>query len=174
MQRAIAGMRSARQDKEPTRTAVAALLVAAAAARTRGSWRICRPRCRVPRRLRLDAGLLHEAEVADPVDEPELPRTERDAVAVRQTAAHVAPFGQRVSRVSAVAVDVHLEVRNPRVEERREVFIRPDGVDRVPDAPARNERRRGIVRNRDLGAAAERRRAWIDQPDEIRARPDLA
>jgi hypothetical protein len=42
--------------------------------------RIRDARRHVARRFRFDTGFLHETQVAEPVDEPELPRAQRDAV----------------------------------------------------------------------------------------------
>ena len=57
-----------------------------------------------------------------------LPRAKRNAVAVGQAAGHVAALGQRIAGMAAVAVDVHLDVRDPSAQQRREVFDRPDRV----------------------------------------------
>ena len=60
----------------------------------------------IPGRLGHDAGLLQETEISEPVDEPLLPRAERDAIAVRQPRGHPGTVGQRIPRVTSVAVDV--------------------------------------------------------------------
>ena len=65
----------------------------------------------IPRGFGLHSGLLQEPEIAEPVDEAELPRAVRSVVAIRQSAGHAAAVGHRVARMPSVAVNVHLDVR---------------------------------------------------------------
>ena len=74
----------------------------------RASWRRGDARGDVLCGLGLDARLLQEAQIAEPVDEPEVPGAERRAVAILHSVG-----------VHAVAVDVHLEIRNARTQESR-------------------------------------------------------
>ena len=53
----------------------------------------------VPGSLGFDAGLLQKAEVTKPFDEPVLPGSKRDAVAVGQAAGHAASVAQGVEKV---------------------------------------------------------------------------
>lgn len=61
-------------------------------------------------RLGFNPGLLQKSEIPEPVYESTLPGTERYARAVRQA-----------SRVAAVAIHVHLNVRYAQFEHRAEV-----------------------------------------------------
>src|SRR5580704_10624430 len=62
--------------------------------------------------LGFDARLFEEAEVAEPVNEADLPGAERNAVAVGQAAGHMAAVGQRVAGVAAVGVNVQFDIRD--------------------------------------------------------------
>src|SRR5271170_1430064 len=58
----------------------------------------------------LYARLLQKAEIAEPVDKSKLPRAERYALTIREPAAHVAAVAQQVAGVSAVGINVHLDI----------------------------------------------------------------
>src|SRR5436190_18412706 len=107
--------------------------------------RLRHARGNIARRFRLDAGLLKEPEIPEPLDEAVLPGAERDAGAIRQAAA-----------VSAIGVNVHLEAGNARFEKGGKKLVRPDGVHRVADTGAGKKGGRGVVGNRRLLPVAER------------------
>ncbi len=100
----------------------------------------------ISRGLRFHSRLPQETEVADPVDEPEVPRAERCAVAVLQAVA-----------VNTVAINVHLDVWNFRSQHRREILIRPVRMHRIVDARTGDEGWRRIHGNRGIRIARERR-----------------
>ena len=77
-----------------------------------GTWLTPHKSSDVPGGFGFHAGLLQEAEIAEPVDEAVLPGAKRDVVAVRQTAGHAAAVAQGVAGVAAVAVNVHLDIRH--------------------------------------------------------------
>ena len=69
-----------------------------------------------------NTGFLQKSEVAKPVDEPVLPGPVRDAVPVRQPAAHP------VARMAAIAVNVHFNVGHAGPQHRAKIIVRPHGM----------------------------------------------
>src|SRR5882724_8881858 len=69
-----------------------------------------------------NTGFLQKSEVAKPVDEPVLPGPVRDAVPVRQTAAHA------VAGMAAVAVNVHFNVGHASPQHSAKIIVRPHGM----------------------------------------------
>src|SRR5438270_287783 len=58
--------------------------------------------CNVFGRLRLHAGFLQEPKILEPIDEPVLPGAVRNAIPIRQPAAHMAPIGERIARMTPI------------------------------------------------------------------------
>src|ERR1043166_3665472 len=114
-----------------------------------------------------DAGLLHESEIAKPIDETVLPFSKRRAIAIRQSATHAAAVTQGIARMTAIAVYVHFDVGNSGLQRGRQIFVGPNGVDAITRAGADNECRRTVVRNRRSRAAREGSRAGIREDDKI-------
>jgi hypothetical protein len=82
---------------------------------------------------------LQEAKVAKPIDETILPLAEGDAVSVRKTGRHSRAITHLLAGVTAVAINVQLQIRDTRLQHGFEVFVRPDRVPAISGACARDE-----------------------------------
>jgi len=51
-----------------------------------------------------------------------LPGAKRDSLAIGKPTGHVAAVAQRVARMAAIGIDMHLEVGYPERQHRGEVF----------------------------------------------------
>jgi len=111
---------------------------------------------------------LQEAEIAEPLDETELPGAERRVVAVRQATGHVAAIGQGIAGVAPVAVNVHLDIRHANPQHGGKIFHGPDRVHPIARAAAHQKCRRRMARNLGRGAIpGEGRGTRIDDAHEI-------
>src|SRR5262245_1846129 len=72
--------------------------------------------------------------------------------------------------MSAIAVNVHFNVRDASLQHRDEVFICPDGMASVTGTGASNESRRSAARNRWIGTASERSGPRINDSHEVGSR----
>src|SRR5580704_5935117 len=116
---------------------------------------------------------LQKAEIAEPIDEAELPGAKRDSLAIGQASAHMTAIAQEIAGVAAVGIDVHLEVGYTERQHRGKVFIGPDSVNLVIRAGRGDERRRNIAWNRRGHAIAGKGSGTgIDDADKVRARRD--
>src|SRR5712672_2842423 len=120
------------------------------------------------RGLRLHAGLLQKAQVAEPIHVAILPGAEGNAVAMRQATAHAVAIGQWITGMTAVAVNVHLHVRNAGVEHGGEILVGPDGVPAISSPSASDECRRRVSRNGRSRSARKWRGTGINNAHEIR------
>src|SRR5690349_13020043 len=127
----------------------------------------------IPAGLWFHAWLLQEAEIAEPVDESILPGSEWRVVAVGQASGHVAAVGQGVSRMTAVAVNVHLDIRDGLRQHGAEIFHRPNGMNAVSRTATYDECRRNVARDRRRSTIVSKRR-WprINNAHKIGPRSD--
>src|SRR5262245_53238013 len=72
--------------------------------------------------------------------------------------------------MSAVAINVHLDVWDAIPEHGGEIFVGPKGMHPVAGSGAHDERRRRISWHGWVGIAGKGRRSRIDDSDEVRPR----
>src|SRR5271170_7246862 len=119
----------------------------------------------------LYARLLQKAEIAEPVDKSKLPRAERYALTIREPAAHVAAVAQQVAGVSAVGINVHLDIWDAQSQHRRKILVRPNRVDLIVGTGGNEECGRNVSRDWRRSATMRKRcGAGIDDAYEVGTR----
>src|SRR5438132_9950975 len=82
----------------------------------------------VTRSLGLDSRFLEETQITKPINEAVLPFADGNAIAIRQACRHSAAVRHRFARMTAIAIDVHLDIWNGGVEHRGKIFVGPKGM----------------------------------------------